>query len=110
MAGKKKILYIITKSNFGGAQRQVFDLATGLSKEKFEVAVALGGRGLLKEKLDATGIRTISVETLGRDVKIFNDLISFFKIFQIIKKEKPDILHLHSSKVGFLGALIGRLL
>ena len=105
MAGKKKILYIITKSNFGGAQRQVFDLATGLSKEKFEVAVALGGRGLLKEKLDAQGVRTISVETLGRDVKIFNDLISFFKILQIIKKEKPDIVHAHSPKAGGLAAL-----
>ena len=102
MVGKKKILYVITKSNFGGAQRQVFDLATGLSKEKFEVAVALGGKGLLKEKLDAAGIRTISVETLGRDVKIFSDLISFFKIFQIIKKEKPDIVHTHSPKAGGL--------
>ena len=110
MTGKKKILYVITKSNWGGAQRQVFDLATNLPEDKFETAVALGGGGLLKEKLDGAGIRTIAVETLGRDIKIFNDLISFFKIFQIIKKEKPDILHLHSSKVGFLGALIGRLL
>ena len=110
MTGKKNILYVITKSNWGGAQRQVFDLATNLPEDKFETAVALGGGGLLKEKLDGAGIRTIAVETLGRDIKIFNDLISFFKIFQIIKKEKPDILHLHSSKVGFLGALIGRLL
>src|SRR3989344_9032655 len=110
MTGKKKILYVITKSNWGGAQRQVFDLATNLPEDKFETAVALGGGGLLKEKLDGAGIRTIAVETLGRDIKIFNDLISFFKIFQIIKKEKLDILHLHSSKVGFLGALIGRLL
>ncbi|TSC66824.1 MAG: group 1 glycosyl transferase, partial [Parcubacteria group bacterium Gr01-1014_73] len=105
-----KILYIITKSNLGGAQRQVFDLATGLPKDQFVITVALGGRGLLKDKLDAVGIRTISIETLNRDIQIFNDLISFFKILKIIKKEKPDILHLHSSKIGFLGALAGRLL
>lgn len=105
MAGEKKILYVITKSNFGGAQRQVFDLATGLPKAQFEVVVVLGGKGLLKEKLDDAGVRTIGVETLSRDIKIFRDLISFFKIFQIIRKEKPDIVHAHSPKAGGLAAL-----
>ena len=38
---RKKILFIITKSNWGGAQRYVYDLATSLPKEKYEVAVAL---------------------------------------------------------------------
>ena len=47
----KKILYVVTKSNWGGAQRYVFDLATNLPKERFEVAVALGGDGLLVKKL-----------------------------------------------------------
>ena len=92
MARKVKILYLITQAEAGGAQRYIFDLATNLPEDKFETAVALGGGGLLKEKLDGAGIRTIAVETLGRDIKIFNDLISFFKIFQIIKKEKPDII------------------
>lgn len=105
MVGKKKILYVITKSNFGGAQRQVFDLATNLPKDKFEVVVALGGKGLLKEKLGGAGIRTISVETLDRDINIFSDLISFFKIFQIIKKEEPDIVHAHSPKAGGIASL-----
>lgn len=102
MSGKKKILYVITKSNWGGAQRQVFDLATGLPKDKFEVVVALGGQGLLKEKLDRAGIKTISIETLDRDVRIFNDLISFFKILKIIHQEKPAIVHAHSPKAGGL--------
>lgn len=105
MTGNKKILYVITKSNWGGAQRQVFDLATNLPKDKFEVAVALGGRGLLKEKLDGAGIQTISIETMERDVKIFSDLISFFKIVKIIKKENPDIVHAHSPKAGGLSLL-----
>ncbi|MFA6273381.1 MAG: glycosyltransferase family 4 protein [Candidatus Paceibacterota bacterium] len=105
MTEKKKILYVITKSNFGGAQRQVFDLATGLPKDKFEVIVALGGKGLLKEKLETAGIRTISIDTLGRDIKIFSDLISFFKIFQIIRKEKTAIVHAHSPKAGGLATL-----
>lgn len=48
---KKKILYIITKSNLGGAQRYVLDLATSLPKEAFDVAVAFGGNGISKKNL-----------------------------------------------------------
>jgi len=40
-----KILYGITKSNFGGAQRYVFDLATETQKKGHDVAVMLGGTG-----------------------------------------------------------------
>ena len=47
---KKKLLVVITKSNFGGAQRYVFDLARSL-KDTYNVSVMLGGTGVLVEKL-----------------------------------------------------------
>ncbi|HEY9583985.1 MAG TPA: glycosyltransferase family 4 protein [Candidatus Paceibacterota bacterium] len=107
---KKKILYIITKSNFGGAQRHVFDLATNMPKDQYDVVVAAGGKGLLHEKLKAAGIKTISIGLLGRDASILKDSFSFLTIFRIIRSEKPAILHLHSPKAGGLGALSGRIL
>lgn len=110
MEARKKILYLITKSNFGGAQRHVFDLATNLSKDKYDIVVALGGSGLLKTKLESAGIRTISIPSLQRDIKFLNDLHSLFQIFSIIKKEKPDIVHSHSSKAGGLGSFSARIL
>lgn len=106
---KKKILYCITKSNWGGAQRYVYDLATGIPRDKFEIAVVLGGNGQLKEKLEIAGIRTISVNALKRDVGIINDISSFFALIKIFKNEKPDIVHLNSSKIGGLGGLAGRI-
>lgn len=106
---KKKILYCITKSNWGGAQRYVYDLATGIPRGKFEIAVVLGGNGQLKEKLEIAGIRTISINALKRDVGIINDISSFFALIKIFKSEKPDIVHLNSSKIGGLGGLAGRI-
>jgi hypothetical protein len=38
---KKSILYIITKSVWGGAAKYVYDLATHLPKDKLTIAVAL---------------------------------------------------------------------
>ncbi len=105
---KTKVLYVITKSNWGGAQRYVFDLAASLP-EKFEAVVALGGNGPLKERLEESGIRTISLPFLARDVKLFSDLLVLKNLISLFKKEQPDIIHLNSSKIGGLGALAGRI-
>lgn len=106
---KKKILYIITKSNFGGAQRYVFDLATSLDKNQFEISVALGGSGALKGKLESAGIKTIAVPSLERDISTLKEIKAFLNIYKIIKEVQPDIVHLNSSKAGVLGALACRI-
>lgn len=105
-----KILYIITKSNWGGAQRHVFDLSTAMKADGHEVWVALGGEGLLKTRLEKAGIYTFSIATLGRDVDLGKDAGSFKEIYNVIKNKKPDIVHLHSPKAAGLGSLAARLL
>ncbi len=107
---KKKILYVITKGNFGGAQRYVFDLATHLPKDQFEAVVVFGEGKTLGEKLESAGIRTISISSLKRDIGIFSDIRAFFSLLSVIKKEKPHVVHLNSSKAGVLGVLAVRVL
>jgi glycosyltransferase involved in cell wall biosynthesis len=106
---KKKILFMITKGNFGGAQRYVFDLATNLPKDKFDVAVALGEGETLEKKLKERGIRVIKIESLKRDISVIKDVLAFFEIIKILKNERPEIIHLNSSKMGALGGLAGRI-
>ncbi len=110
ITGRKKILFLITKSNWGGAQKYVFDLATGLPRDLFEIKVALGGNGLLKQKLQEHGVDVIQIPSLIRDINIFSDLKVLLEIVQIIKNEKPDILHVNSSKISGLGSFAGRIL
>ena len=109
----KKILYIITKSGWGGAQRYVQDLAVHLPRDQFHAVAAMGARiqqrGTLFDMLEAAGIRTIAIASLGRDIGFMQDTRSLWEIFSIIKKEKPDVVHLNSSKVGGIGALAARL-
>jgi glycosyltransferase involved in cell wall biosynthesis len=108
MTPRIKILFVITKSNWGGAQRYVYDLATGLPKETFGVEVAFGQRGRLAQELQNAGIRTHEVASLQRDVSPGADVKSFFELYRLFKKERPDVVHLNSSKVGGLGALAAR--
>lgn len=106
---KLKILFIITKSNFGGAQRYVYDLATNIRNKGFEPSVAFGGNSQLKEKLEEAGIATISIPKLERDIGILKEFRVFFDLVKIIRGVQPDLVHLNSSKIGILGALACRL-
>ena len=113
---RKKVLYVITKNNFGGAQRYVYDLATLLPQDDYDVCVAFGNAGerqegavTLKEKLDEKNIRTIQIKNFCRDISIRHEIAVFFELLRIVRKEKPDTLHVTSSKAGGIGALVGRL-
>ncbi len=105
-----KVLLLITKSNMGGAQRYVYDIATNLPKDIYEVEVMAGGNGPLIESLQSAGIKASGNLPVGRDINLIQDIKSFFELFKIIREKKPDVLHVNSSKIGGIGAFIGRLL
>lgn len=104
-----KVLILITKSNWGGAQRYVYDIATNLPKDRYEVEVMAGGNGPLIDRLRESGVRANGDLPINRDVRVTGDIKAFFKILSLLKKNKPDILHINSSKIGGMGALAGRL-
>ncbi|MEI6810432.1 MAG: glycosyltransferase family 4 protein [Candidatus Nomurabacteria bacterium] len=105
-----KILYLITKSNWGGAQRYVYDLAVAFKSKGCNPIVAFGGHGLLEENLNKANIKTVSLNSLIRDISLTKEIFVVKEIYSLIKKEKPDIVHLNSSKASGVGALIARIL
>lgn len=71
------------------------------------VGVASKGGGI-QEVRDHEGVRTIAVN-MTRTISPFNDLISVVKLYKLIKKEKPFIVHTHTPKAGTLGILAARI-
>lgn len=106
---KKQICLVITKSNFGGAQKYVYEIATSLDKEIFDVTVALGGNGLLKTKLEESGIEVISIPHLERDISLLKEFKVFNFLYNLFKKRHFDIVHLNSSKIGAIGGMAARI-
>lgn len=115
--GRIKVLQVAQAT--GGVQKHVLYLANGLDKERFEVVGACPPidriKGVDKAKtsfpqaLKGAGIRVFAID-MYRRINPIGDLISFLKILKLIKKEKFDIVHTHSSKAGFLGRLSAKLL
>jgi glycosyltransferase involved in cell wall biosynthesis len=108
MIMKKKVLFVITKPNWGGAQRYVFDLATALPKERYDVALAVGGEGELTKRLEERNIPAINIPSLKRDISLIAEFRAFSALKDTFMRERPDIVHLNSSKAGALGALAAR--
>ena len=106
---KKRVLFVITQEEFGGAQRFLYELATRLDPEKYETLVAAGesGKGDFLRSLAEKNLNTKSLRFLKREINPFTDFLALIELAVLIRKFKPDFLHLNSSKAGFLGSIAG---
>ena len=112
MANKpQKILYLVTLSEWGGAQKYVFDLSVHFREEGHQVSVAVGGKknGELIKRLLKVGIKIYYIKKLERKINFYNDWFTFWSLYKLMKKMHPDIVHLNSSKAGSLGAVTARM-
>ncbi|MFA5223985.1 MAG: glycosyltransferase family 4 protein [Candidatus Omnitrophota bacterium] len=101
---KINLLYVITKLELGGAQKQLLSLISSLDKEKYEVFLFTAKNGLLI--CEAESIRGLTLKRsrfLERPINIFKDILAFVEIYNFIRKNRIQIVHTHSSKAGILG-------
>lgn len=105
----KRILYVITKANWGGAQRYVFDLAVASKEAGHQVLVVSGNEGPLTERLKEAGIGTRTIAAMKRDISLLDEFRSFKTLLQIVEEFHPNTIHGNSSKAGGLATLAGRL-
>lgn len=99
----KRILHAITVSSVGGAQSVVVNLANSQC-EYNEVFVLSSASGEAWKALDSR-VHVISVKELHRAISLW-DIIVFCKLIYWRVRLRPDIIHLHSSKMGMLGRLV----
>lgn len=62
----------------------------------------------IKEISHDEGIDVIPVD-MSRKITPIADLISLFRVYKILKKEKPEIVHTHTPKAGIIGMVAAKL-
>lgn len=102
-----KIVYIITKGTWGGAQSHVFSLIKDQVGRKNDVELIVGQSGRLVDdvKKNFPQVRVHQIETLTNNLHPNKILITIYKIRKILKQINPDIVHLHSTVAGTLGRI-----
>jgi len=80
-------------------------LAHGLSHESKMTDTEIETINRHIEKAKDCGVELFSIPSLIRKIDPLKDFFSFISLLKLIKKEKPVIVHTHSSKAGLVGRL-----
>lgn len=103
-----KAVHIITRLILGGAQENTLYTVEGLNRKEgwsapLVTGPAVGPEGELVERARRNGVQLEMVPAMRRAINPFRDVASYAALKRILKKERPEIVHTHSSKAGILG-------
>lgn len=103
-----QVAHIVTRMNTGGVAVLIAELFKGYDRQTFEFTLITGRcQSGEEDYLQAHGLnlKEIQVSTMNRALNPLKDLVAFIRILKILNKLKPDIVHTHTSKAGFLGRI-----
>ena len=101
-----RVLHVIARLNVGGTARYITRLAEELPKHKIETFVATGFvQGSEQEDPSAKKLKVIRIPSLGRQINPIKDHFALKQLLEVVREVKPDILHTHTFKAGFIGRI-----
>ena len=103
-----KLVYLITRSEYGGAQSHVLELIDGF-RAHHEIALAVGEDGWLTHEVRKRDVPVTVIPDLKRPIRPVRDCLAFLQVKKWLARERPDLLHTHSSKAGLVGRIAARL-
>jgi glycosyltransferase involved in cell wall biosynthesis len=98
-----RVLHVIARLNVGGTARYITQLANELPKHGIETFVATGYvQGAEVEDESAQSIDLIRIKSMGRSIRPIKDHFARMQLDTIIAQVKPDIIHTHTFKAGYV--------
>ncbi|MDT8286880.1 MAG: glycosyltransferase [Elusimicrobiales bacterium] len=99
----KRIVHVITRLEPGGSSENTVSSAAWQAARGMEVTLVHGPcRGSLSVPAP---VGTIELPDLVREISPPRDLRAYAALKRIFRELRPDIVHTHTSKAGFLGRL-----
>jgi glycosyltransferase involved in cell wall biosynthesis len=105
-----KILRIIGRLNVGGPAIHVVNLTAGLDENRYQSLLVAGSENEAEgSMLDFALSHGVKPTVIPEIVTAFSlaprDGKALWKLYRLIRKERPHIVHTHTAKAGFLGRL-----
>jgi len=99
-----KVMHIT--QSVGGVETYIRQVIQHIDREKFEIVLA-SSEPSIEQFCKEQGIKHYHVR-MSRGFNPFTDILSVFSLRKLIGKEKPALVHLHSSKAGFVGRIAAK--
>lgn len=110
-----KLLMGITLSETGGSQQIVYDIIANLPESMYEITLLTAPNGRLLNRIRELNksrknrVIIVTWKCLKRNISPLCDLAAFIKLFIMLRKNRYDVTHFHSSKMGIIGRTAARL-
>ncbi|MBN2090305.1 glycosyltransferase family 4 protein [candidate division KSB1 bacterium] len=102
---KINILHIQVLPIMSGVQKAMLDILERLDRNKCHITILCNAEGELTEAATKLNINFIILPELRREINPLFDIIAVIKLIKLIKKNRFQLVHTHSSKSGFVGRL-----
>ena len=104
-----KILNIITRLNIGGASIHVVEISQMFTSENYTSTVLYGDVEANESDMlylaKEYSFPMINIPTMGRSINLWQDLRLIPKVYRIIRRIQPEIVHTHTAKAGLVGRI-----
>lgn len=102
-----RVLRVITRLNVGGPAHQAVLLTDRLDPTRFESWLVTGaldpGEGDFTAWHPPDSRRLITMPQLQRAIRPWKELWTLFRLYRLMRRLRPDIVHTHLAKAGALG-------
>lgn len=102
-----KVARVIARLNVGGPAQHVALLTHRLGPPEF-ASLLISGRvpvteGDMAYYAESLGVQPIYVEAMSRELSPLADLKALWSLYRLFRRERPDVVHTHTAKAGFVG-------
>lgn len=106
---KNKIILVVTQGEVGGALSHIKSIIES-SSSCFEMLLLVGEKEIPEGYIKLGETKILILEHLVRKISLFKDVRALIELYLIFKKERPSIVHAHTSKAGALSRIAASLL
>jgi len=107
-----RIVRIIARLNVGGPAKHVVWLTSGLEDAGYRSLLVAGtvpeGEEDMSYFADQAGVKPLYIPEMSREISL-KDAVTTWKLFRLLQRERPDIVHTHTAKAGTVGRIAGLL-
>lgn len=104
-----RVVRIISRMNVGGPAIHVSLLTSGLEEFGFDTMLVRGQEGPHEGSMDDVarryGVSPVNLPGLKREMQPMDDARALIGLVELLRRERPDIVHTHTSKAGMLGRI-----